>query len=167
MAKVVREKKYWDFVINPQSAVNSGGTGTIPLLDLGASTTIPMSTNGQAYTQPSLCNMPAGSNENQRIGNKIFATSLQLTIGAWTAAYATDGDQQNIDYGTPRIHWMIFKDKQSNGTYPNLGQILADPSTTGIGTIGATSPRQWPRNLPNQNRFVIYKRGTINFKEDR
>lgn len=88
-------------------------------------------------TYPVSCRIPQGNTAETRIGQKIFLhdTHIRCTM-----------DNSNASTACGFVRVIIFIDKQSNGTLPELGEIL-----DGGDFINAF------RNLDNTKRFVFLK----------
>lgn len=81
-----------------------------------------------------------GATENNRIGRKVTMTSLMCR-------WAFDGSADTVAQG---MRIFVFYDKQPNGAFPNITDVLTSSSHTGL------------MNLNNADRFIVLHDELVN-----
>lgn len=133
---------YWGVSTTP-------GSGAIDLVEVGSAGLTSSATTGSTHIN----NVSQGTTISQRVGNKINMKSVSLRT---TISYKNTGTVTYKDKATVRV--MLVYDKQPNGSYPSVGDILQDTSTNATSTTGFSSNV----NIANKNRFVIVRDKFIN-----
>lgn len=95
---------------------------------------------------PSLNLIAGGSGVNQRVGNRVTATNINLNL-AFNLGLTDHASADGCDH----VRIIFFKDKQCNGAAAKISDILQ----------GSTPTFQSFRNMDNVDRFDIIKDKTI------
>ncbi len=93
---------------------------------------------GTTDIEPTLCDIPEGTGENERVGRRVLVKSIQLkgSVGA---------DAIPDDASVP-IRWGLYLDRQTNGAAATFADLFTVVSGIEYGAM---------RNLDNSGRFHI------------
>lgn len=102
------------------------------------------------YQRTSFNAMAQGADVHQRIGNKFVVKSLQLRGKLHWDGYNSTNAPPSA-YMTNRVRFIVYQDKQMNGTKPALTDLLQDMSADGVNAV------DWPYDIDDAARFRILK----------
>jgi len=141
-----QEHKYWDFTFD------AGGDGADQSLPNSTSGTFkPLYVNDAGANNESLCLIPAGSDQNSRIGQKVRLLTLDLRINVLLPANTTVGGTAMHDGNV--LHLALIMDHQANGTVPDYNEVFQNPTgTTGTDTTNCVD---WFRRLDRTGRYTV------------
>lgn len=106
---------------------------------------------GPVIVNDTLCNVPVGSSESERIGREIDIKSISLRLSVTSSGGPTLTTMDQADV----FRLLIVQDKQPNGSVPLPQQVLT----------GAAGPYNM-YNLEYEKRFVILHDKTITVNSD-
>jgi len=142
------ETKYWDMT----AKIGDTAAGEMGIISNPNGSAVGILWNGASAGNNSMCLIPGGSNQNQRIGQKVRVTSLDLDL----ILKFNQHDHQNVNGDTTinqTLHFLLLIDRQANGTAPNVSEVMQDP-TVSTGTNPLTAS-QWFRRLDRTGRYTI------------
>jgi len=122
--------------------------GEVKSLDVGSATAVAPGGTPLTVNQTGLIGainlVTAGSFFFNRVGRKIEMRSVELSyqITTLTATLTTPQDWLRI---------MIVYDRQTNGAYPAISDVLQDTDSAGANTSGVSAGL----NLNNRDRFLV------------
>ncbi len=99
-----------------------------------------------AILQTSLCLIPQGVTESNRVGRKCTIKAIQIKGNIQLNNFS------DVTAGGQRLRIMVYLDKQCNGATALVDDILEDVATSGLDSF---------RNLSNVGRFDILYDKTI------
>ncbi|HUD45139.1 MAG TPA: capsid/nuclear shuttle family protein [Patescibacteria group bacterium] len=137
LRKILQNRQY--NIPRQLPATLRGNKGEIKSVDIGIVTdTISTTATFQAVNLP-----VEGASFYNRIGRKVMMKSLRLT-----GQYLVTGNEVGV---AEYLRVMVVYDRQTNGAYPVIGDLLANYDSAGTSTTNSQSGL----NMNNAERFTV------------